>query len=147
MQRSGQTLALSGDVLRPSITTFNTSVWKSRSTDLTEHMPKDVELAYADIYDSFDGLNTQLVEERDAWRSLAAFNGATHLSSDNLMRLSELIYRVQSLDRAIDAANGPELYADAAKLGIKAHGGDTLAHIPPPDPDFCKPLLPNSRAE
>jgi hypothetical protein len=138
LQRSGHNFALAQEIGRPSIATFNSSVWRSRSTDLTEHMPIDAELAYADIYDGFDGLNTQLVEERDAWRSLAAFNGATRLSSDNLMRLSELIYRVKSLDRAIDVGNGPAIRKDAAKLGIKP---DWRGYRTEPDADFCKRLL------
>jgi hypothetical protein len=141
LQRGGRNSALAREIGRSSIATFNSSVWRSRSTDLTEHMPIDAELAYADIYDSFDSLNTQLVEERDAWRSLAAFNGATHLSPDNLMRLTELIYRVKSLDGAIDLINGPALRKDAAKLGIKPdwHGYRTA-----PDADFCRPLLPEA---
>jgi hypothetical protein len=105
-------------------------------------MPIDTELAYADIYDGFDGLNTQLVEERDAWRSLAAFNGAAHLSPDNLMRLTELIYRVKSLDRAIDLLNGPTLRKDASKIGIKP---DWRGYRTEPDPDLCKPLVHETR--
>ena len=141
LQRSGHDSALAGEIGRPSIAIFNSSVWRSRSTDLTEHMPIDAELAYADIYDSFDSLNTQRVEERDAWRSLAAFNGATHLSPDNLMRLTELIYRVKSLDGSIDLLNGPSLRQDAAKLGIKP---DWRGYRIEPDADFCRPLLPNA---
>jgi hypothetical protein len=144
LQRAGHDTPLMREIGRPSILTFNSSVWRSRSTDLTEHMPIEAELAYADMYDNFDGLNAQLVEERDAWRSLAAFNAANHLSADNLMRLSELIYRVKSLDRAIDAGNGPVLRADAAKLGIKPDWGDYSKYVPAPDPEFCKPLMPST---
>ena len=144
-QRSGHDGALLRDIGRPSILTYNTSVWRSRSTDLTEHMPMTVELAYADMFDNFDGLNTQLVEERDAWRSLAAFNGATHLSADNVMRLSELIYRVKSLDRAIEG-NAPVLRVDAAKLSIRPDWGGYGRYLPPPDPDFCKSLFASSES-
>lgn len=143
LERSGHDGALLRDIGRPRILTFDTSVWRSRSPDVSEHMPIDNELAYANMYDSFDGLNAQLLEERDAWRSLAAFNGAAHLSSDNIMRLSELIYRVKSLDRAIDA-NGPALRADAAELRITPNWGGYRRYTPAHDPDFCKPLLPTA---
>lgn len=144
MQRGGHDGALLREIGRPSILTYNMSVWTSRSAELTEHMPMAAELAYADMFDNFDELNTQLHEERDAWRSLAAFNGATHLSADNLMRLSELIYRVKSLDRAIEN-NAPALNFDEAKLGIRPDWGGYAKYLPGPDPDFCRPLLVDTK--
>jgi hypothetical protein len=56
----------------------------------------------------------------------------------NLMRLTELIYRVKSLDNAIDLLNGPSLRKDAAKLGLKP---DWRGYRIEPDADFCRPLL------
>ena len=94
-----------------------------------------------DLYDLLDSASQQIVAERDAWRSLAAFNNPDPLSAEDRMRLSELLYRAKSIDWVL-RANWRVVQSHAGRLGIKPDFGADNAFIPPPDPNFCKPLLP-----
>ena len=144
MQRKGQSSSPLQEIGRPTILMFNTTVWRSHNANVTEHMPIETELTYADLYDTFDVLNKEQLDEQEAWQGLAAFNGATHLNAENLMRLSELIYRVKLLDFKLDTFNGPWVRAYAAKLGLGPNWNGYRKFAGTPNPGFCQPLLSNA---
>jgi hypothetical protein len=138
--RSGKVEPLSGDILRPSIIIFRTSVWNARGEALT-HMPLATRLDYSGLYDLLDNADQQMLAEREAWRGLAAFNGADALSNEDRMRLNELLYRAKSIDGVL-TNNWYPVVANAKRLGIRPDFGDNARFIPPPDPKFCASLVP-----
>jgi hypothetical protein len=144
--RSGKTEPLNGEIGRPSVVIIRSSVWSARG-DALSHLPLGTRLDYSGLYDLFDNVQQQIITEREAWRSLAAFNDVDSLSADNRMRLNELLYRVKSIDRVL-RLNWAPVAADAKRLGIRPGFGQNAAFVPPPDPGFCAALLgrgPHSR--
>jgi hypothetical protein len=138
--RAGASVHLLSEMARPSVISFRRSVWDSRSGDLTAHMPMNERLGYSELYDEFDNVAQQIRDEKEAWRSLAAYNGATHLSDQDVKRLTELIYRAKSLDWVI-GVDWTEIIGEARELGLAPAFGAHGRFIPPPDPAFCRPLL------
>jgi hypothetical protein len=137
--RSGKTEPLNGEIGRPSVVILRSSVWSARG-DALSHMPLGTRLDYSGLYDLFDNVQQQIIAEREAWRSLAAFNDVDTLSADNRMRLNELLYRVKSIDRVL-RLNWAPVVADAKRLGIRPSFGQNAAFVPPPDPRFCAALF------
>ena len=89
--RSGKAEPLHGEIGRPSTVIQRTSTWAAQGEAL-EHMPLATRLSYSSLHDLLDNVQQQIFAEREAWRGLAAFNGADTL--DNDWRLNELLYRV-----------------------------------------------------
>jgi hypothetical protein len=136
----GHSATFAREIGRPSVQTFSTNGWDARSADLVLHMPLNVRLEYSSLYGVFAYNERQLEDERDTWRSLAAFNGMAKLSEGDASRLNELIYRVSSLDQTLQA-NARWANASAARLGVKPRLGSLALAITPPDPEFCKSLF------
>lgn len=141
---AGKVLPLFGQIGRPSITSLNATVWDTRG-DVMAHMPLNERLNYAYIYNAYANVALTLDQEREAWRGLAGFNGVRAATVDSLMRMSELLYRAQTTDKIL-RGNWQQAEDRAAKLGIRPDFGTSRPYIPPPDPEFCKPLLPSARA-
>ena len=139
MSRSGETMPLRGEIGRPSLIIFKTSVWNARGESLS-HMPLATRLDYSNLYDLLYNADQQITAEREAWRNLAAFNDPDPLSSEDRMQLSALLYRVKSIDWVL-RSNLRVIHSDAERLGIRPDFGRDTPFIPPPDPNFCKPLL------
>ncbi|CAM3031645.1 hypothetical protein SPAN111604_00260 [Sphingomonas antarctica] len=137
--RAGTPVPLLEDIGRPANITLRTSVWDTRAGELMSHIPIEKRLAYSSLYDELANNDRQIVEERDVWKSLSQFNGASAFSSDNLMRLSELIYRAKTINKIV-TSNSREVSNLASALGIRPDFGER--YIAPPDPHFCSPLLP-----
>ncbi len=137
--RGGKVEPLKGEIGRPSAVIQRTSVWNAQA-DALEHMPLATRLHYSSLHDLLDNVQEQVSADREAWRGLAAFNGADRLGDDQRMRLNELLYRVKSIDWVLQM-NWRPVAADAARLGIKPDFGVNAKFIPPPNADFCKSLL------
>lgn len=136
--RSGTGKPLMREIGRPSIITARVSVRDSAPADVLARMRLAERTAYAAFYDTLDNNWQQMRDEREAWRSLGAYNHATALTHEDLMRLDELIYRVKSIDRVL-RLNVPALDRQARELGIKpSFGSDPYAL---PDNSFCQPVL------
>jgi len=142
--RVGKTEPLHTEIGRPSLIVFRTSVWSARD-DALSHMPLALRLNYSDLYDLLDNASQQITAEREAWRNLAAFNAADPLSAEDRRRLSELLYRAKSIDWVL-RSNWRVIHTDAEQLGIKPDFGADKLFIPPPNPDFCKPLLVSEKS-
>lgn len=136
--RRGEARPLGGEIGRPSVLIFRSGVWGARSAEVMTHMPLDARVGYASLYDRLANLQGQIVDEREAWRSLAAFNGARRLSEENLMRLNELVFRAESIDRVM-RTSVRQITNDIGVLGITPRLDNS--HVPAPDPSFCKSLL------
>lgn len=140
-QRSGQAVPLLREIGYPKRVSPGTSVWESRGADLTSHVPIQARLAYADFYDLIANQWDLLQGERQTWLSLNGFNHATKLSPEDLIRLDELIFRAKTFNRFI-VGDQSDFAPDVRSLGLRASFGRLASTIGPPDPNFCKPLLP-----
>jgi len=128
-----------GVIGRPSVTSYRTSVWKA-GADVISHLPLQTRLDYSRLYDIFENLSATTDAEKDVWRSLAAFNGAQSVDANGRMRLTELLYRANSLDWVL-RANWKQAKEAGAALGAHPSFGRSAPYIPPPDPAFCAPIV------
>jgi len=125
---------------RPSIITMRVSVRNSAPADVLTRIPIDDRAAIAAFYDMLDNNEQQIRDEREAWRSLGAFNHATGLTHEDLMRLDELIYRVGSINHVLEQ-NMRQLHNGAQRLAIRADFGPDRDQVSRIDPSFCRPIL------
>jgi hypothetical protein len=137
--QGGTILPMTGEIGRPSIVTIKTTTWESRGETMS-HMPLDQRLNYAAIYNGFENVRSVMLEERDVWLDLAAFNKIARPSADILARMNALLYRASVLDRIL-RGNWRQSHDRVVKLGIRPGFGTSQPYIPPPDPQFCKPIL------
>ena len=105
-----------------------------------QHMPLDLAIGYSSLYASFDNMAVQTNDEREAWRSLAAYNGTSQLDERDLKRLTEFIYRVKSLDRVLEL-DWDEVSIEARKMGIRPDFHMDKSLLAGPDPQICAPLI------
>lgn len=114
---AGEAAGVDGEIGRPSNASLRTSVWNARSSEVMDAMPLEQRLAYSSLYDEL-AFNFGLIDqEREAWRSLARFNGSRRLSRDDAQTLSELVWRAVKLDEAL-RYNRADLEARFTQLGI-----------------------------
>ena len=137
-QQRGAVQPFAAEIDRPSVLIFRSSVWSARSPDVMSHMPLDRRIAYASLYDRLASFQAQVIDEREAWRSLAAYNGAPRLSGETVMRLNELLYRAGSINDIMRRSAGP-IADDLKVLGIRPRIDRRQAM--PPTAAFCRPLM------
>ena len=115
---AGETAGVVREIGRPPSASLRTSVWSARSSEVMDAMPLDQRLAYSYIYDelafNFDLMN----QEREPWRSLARFNGIRKLNDEDARTLSELIFRVETIDAAL-RFNAPDIQQRFAQMRIR----------------------------
>ena len=138
--RAGTTLAPAGEIGRPSLYSFLTSVWKSSSPNVMNNLPLLTRERYAGLYDFAGLVDGQLDQEAEIWRSLNAFNGASQLSPEDRSKIADLAYRAKSVDDLV-VSNYPWFKQNAAEMGIAPAWGDRGKFVTPPDPEFCRPLF------
>lgn len=134
----GKGKPLVNEIGRPSIITMRVSVRNSAPADVLTRIPIDERGSIAAFYDTLDNNEQQIRDEREAWRSLGAFNHATGLTHEDLMRLDELIYRVASINRVL-RQNISQLHREGTQLRIRPDFGHDS--VTPPDPSFCRSIL------
>lgn len=132
---AGQRLALTSRIGRPTTTSLRSSVWQSRTPDVTAHLGLEKRLAYAAMYDLFDNYQKIGDRERLLWGELLDFEGAATLDPRDLLRLRGLIERGRLASRLIEA-NWPVLRRRAGVLGIQPWEDQDI----PPSETFCEPL-------
>ena len=139
--RAGTTLAPAGEIGRPSLYSFLTSVWKSSSPNVMNNLSLVTRERYAGLYDFAGLVDGQLDQEAEIWRSLNAFNGASQLSPEDRSKIADLAYRAKSVDDLV-VSNYPWFKQNAAEMGIAPAWGERGKFVTPPDPEFCRPLFP-----
>ncbi len=135
--RAGRFVALSREIGRPALITQRTSVWNTRTGDLMAKIPLERRLAYSSLYDELANNDRQMADEREAWRSLSGFAAASTLTNDDVIRLSELLYRAATINVVL-RSNQHEVDAIAGTLALRPGFG--TRYIAPRDPGFCRPL-------
>ena len=87
--RAGTTLAPAGEIGRPSLYGFLTSVWKSSSPNVMNNLSLGTRERYAALYDFVELVDGQLDQEAEIWRSLNAFNGTSQLSPEDRSKIAD----------------------------------------------------------
>jgi len=139
----GRPLTLQKEITSPRFFAIRTGVWRATSSDVTNHMPLDIKLTYAGMYDTMGTLDEILNGESDAWTKLQNYQRDTQLSRQELREVRGAI---------ADLRDGADLLivfrqrldAAAAVLKIKPlpHIDAGVAdEIAPNTRDFCRPLL------
>ena len=103
-------------------------------------MPTEKRLAYGSIYDIAQKTGDQQNAEGKIWLSINAYVGFTDLTSDQVMRLNELIYEARAMADSI-SFNYDAMRDQAARQKIFPQFGARRNIIGPPDDTICKPLL------
>ena len=137
----GAPVAPAGEIGRPSLYSFLTSVWKSSSPNVMNNLSLETRERYAGLYDFAVLVDGQLDQEAEIWRSLNAFNGTSLLSPEDHRKVADLAYRAKSVDELV-VSNYPWFTQNAAAMGIAPAWGDRGKFVTPPDPEFCRPLFP-----
>ena len=132
---AGQRLRLTSRIGRPTTTSLRTSVWQSRTPDVTAHLGLERRLAYAGLYDIFANYQVIGDRERQVWSELLDFEGAASLEPRDLLRLRGLIERGRLASRLLEA-NWPMTARRGANLGIRAWEEKDMT----PSETFCEPL-------
>jgi hypothetical protein len=143
--RPGTPLAPAGEIGRPSLYSFLTSVWKSSSPNVMNNLPLEARERYAALYDFAGLVDGQLDQEAEIWRSLNAFNGTSRLSPEDHRKVADLAYRAKSVDDLV-LSNYAWFKQNAADIGISPAWGPRGKFVSPPDPAYCRPLFPAKSA-
>ena len=136
----GRPLHLTGPVGLPTSLSLRTSVWTSRTPDLSGHLPLEVRLNYAQLYDSLQNNEGHRVAERDAWIALGDYDSARTLDHQDLVRIRGLINQVK-LRQARFNRNIPQILSYTHSLGIKARLDPFWPKLPT---DLCPSILPQN---
>jgi hypothetical protein len=115
-----------------------TSVWTSRTADITGQLPLEDRLTYARLYDEIGNNNTHRLMEREAWMQLASYEGAMRLDRQDLVRIRGLLNQARQRQTWFNI-NSARVQRYASDLGIKAQWDPTWVK---PDDAICQPILP-----
>jgi hypothetical protein len=126
---------------RPFMQTFYFSAWDNKGSTVTDQLPFKLRVAYGEVYDEFRENEKVLLNERDAWRSLAQFEQPLPLDVASQLRLRELLSRVEQYNE-VTPGNYEYIVTIAKPLGIRPIR-DTIVHHVPSDASFCEPLFAN----
>jgi hypothetical protein len=124
---------------RPFMQTFYFSAWDNKGSAVTDQLPFKLRTAYGEVYDEFRENEKVLLNERDAWRSLAQFEQPLPLDVTSQLRLRELLSRVEQYNE-VTPGNYEYIVTLAKPLGIQPIR-DTVVHHVPSDMSFCQPLF------
>lgn len=138
--RDRRPLPLKAPIGSPPGFGFHFSVWDAASGEARAHMPLDEKLAYAGLYDVLKTFNTQRGAEREAWASLADYDGAGDLTREDMMRIRGLLARIKAFNATLPGF-APYVRKPAAKLGIRADLGPVPEVSRNANQAFCSPIL------
>jgi hypothetical protein len=100
-------------------------------------MPIQLRLRYSSLYDDFSNYETHRVDDRTAWMELAAFDDATELNHEDLIRLRGIINRLRWLNDIV-ADYWPVTAGNARALGVNPKHDPA---DPPPHREVCLSYL------
>lgn len=132
---ASQRLPLTSRIGRPTTTTLRTSVWQSRTPEITAHLGLEDRMGYAAIYDDFAGYQVIGDRERVLWGELLDFEGSDSLDSADLKRMRGLVERGRLASRLING-NWPVLSRHSEAFRIRPWEEKDL----PASETVCEPL-------
>jgi hypothetical protein len=137
--RAGHHDPLARPIGRPFMQTFYFSAWDNKGGAVTDQLPFKLRIAYGEVYDEFRENEKVLLNERDAWRSLAQFEQPLPLDVASQLRLRELLSRVEQYNE-VTPGNYDYIVTLARPLGIHPIRDQIVVHVPS-DASFCRPLF------
>lgn len=93
--RNGRGAELKGRIGQPASLSLRTSVWTSRTPELTSHLSFKQRVIYAQLYDELANNDTHRILERTAWLALGDYDGARSLDQPDLKRIRGLLNQVR----------------------------------------------------
>ncbi len=137
--RAGRHDPLVRPIGRPFMQTFYFSAWDNKGGEVTDQLPFKLRISYGEVYDEFRENEKVLLNERDAWRSLAQFEQPLPLDVASQLRLRELLSRVEQYNE-VTPGNYDYIVTIAKPLGIHPIRDTVVQHVPS-DESFCQPLF------
>jgi hypothetical protein len=151
LRANGQPIPLKGPVGQPQFPHIRTSVWETAIADQSaSHMPLDLKLRYAGLYESLYWLREKSAQETEAWSHLTELDDQDVLDDQDWSALRQWKARAQALAEKVDANVMPStrngvvigpFFDQAAKLGIKPAPYQFAAGAQATVNAYCKALL------
>ncbi|QUD90057.1 hypothetical protein [Phenylobacterium montanum] len=154
LHAKGQPLQLKGPIGQPQFPRIHTSVWETAIADQSaSHMPLDVKLRYASLYDSLYWFRDRSNEESEAWSHLSQFDDQDVMTEQDWAALRQWKARAAAVSAKLDpnilpvAQNGGPgttqrpFFGQAADLGVKPTAYHFQAGIQATRDAFCRPML------
>ena len=132
--RSGAIVHLAGKIGMPLPIDTYTSVWDNKDAQVMAHLPVDVRLKYASLYDEFRSTEGIKQAQIAVWKKFIPFEEPGPLSLQDRRQLHSLIEDARGLSSALDG-NWPFEKKEAAALRLRPE-------YPSDWPDFRK-MIPN----
>lgn len=134
--RLGQRQQLGGPIGLPLSLAVPTSVWASRTADITGHLSLQQRLVYARLYDEIANNNTHRLAEREAWLELASYEGVSELDPQDLVRIRGLVNEARQRQDWFNI-NSARVRRYASELGIRPIWDRTWVK---PDEAICRSI-------
>jgi hypothetical protein len=141
--QDGEPMQLGGPIGQPSSLSLRTSVWTSRTPDLTGQLSSKQRLIYAQLYDELANNDTHRLAERAAWLALGDYDGVRSLDRKDLLRIRGLLNQVR-LRQEWFLGNSLRIHRFARILRIRERRDLTWPAI---DPAICTPVLSGRNQE
>lgn len=140
--RQGQQVQLQGRISGPFEISQYTSVWDNKDAQVVAHLPIDVRLRYAELYDEFRNTDAVKQAQTSVWTEFARFEEPEPLSQNDRRDLYGLIARARRLDATMQE-NWPVSERLGRALGLRPQFApqnsgivDSIRHSA-----LCKPIL------
>ena len=140
--RNGQPVQLAGPIGMPLEISELSSVWDNKDPQVVEHLPLDIRLEYAELYDEFRNTEGIKAAQSAVWKQFSRFEEPGPLTLADRRDLHALIADARGLDFAMES-NWPVSRKLGAGLGIKAAlppEGVSLRRMIPQF-EICKPVV------
>jgi hypothetical protein len=142
--RNGEAVHLTGRIGGPGELSQYSSVWNNKNADVVAHLPLDVQLKYAQLYDEFRNTEQIKTNQAQVWSDLIPFEEPGPLSLDDRRKLHSLIVRARSVDQVMESNwSFMKKLADAVGLKPQLPLDDAALVQDLPKLAICKPILPN----
>lgn len=147
---AGKPVRLVGAVSQPNFPHLRTSVWETAIADQSiSHMPRDLRLRYAALYEGIAWLRDKESAESEAWTRFSQLDDASILPDNAWSPLYADLAHARSLAEKVNgtilpSANGgsPDPFATrSAELGVAAKRYDYTVASQDMVAAFCKPIL------
>ena len=104
---------------QPQLWRPRTNAWQTATTgQVAEHMPLNIRVGYAELYDEFNWYAQRAADETDAWSVLGELDDPGGLGPQDLAIVRQARSRAQVAADKLDAYL-PQIVAVGAQLGVK----------------------------
>jgi hypothetical protein len=125
---------------QPQLWRPRSNVWQAAMAgQVAEHMPLDMRLSYAELYDGFQWYAQKVADESDAWSVLGELDDPGRLGSEDLAAVRQARSRAQVAADKLDAYL-PRIIAAGARSGIKPAVVEATKPTTDAIDALCRPL-------